>query len=168
MVQLKQNHILPINYLYSLNKQQNPPITPPPPDCDRLNVHEIFGQKIYIRRSQSYQTLSICLFVWVFWSHSRIFHLYGDLNVTGEGFQFDLHSTVTPDTERLAVEQSLFCKCVRRKYNPAHTNTMLCIYCVLHQVKELCASLKVRPFVSTYRVEHTQNKTDRKQIAKKI
>ena len=106
--------------------------TPPPPDCDRLNVHKVFGQKIYIRRSQSYQTQSICLVVWVFWSHSRIFHLYGDLNVTGEGFQFDLHTTVTPDTERLAVEQSLFCQCVRRKYNPAHTNTMLCIYWVLH------------------------------------
>ena len=31
--------------------------------------------------------LMICLFVWGFSSHSRIFHSYGDFTITGEGLQ---------------------------------------------------------------------------------
>ena len=31
--------------------------------------------------------LFVCLFFWHFSSHSRIFHSYGDINMTGEGLQ---------------------------------------------------------------------------------
>ena len=37
----------------------------------------------------------VCLFVWSLSSHSRIFHSYGDVNITGEGLQISacaLHS----------------------------------------------------------------------------
>ena len=30
----------------------------------------------------------VCLFVWGFSSHSRIFHSYGDVTITGKGLQF--------------------------------------------------------------------------------
>ena len=39
--------------------------------------------------------LFVCLFVWSFSSHSRIFHSYGDVTIAGEGLQiftFDRHS----------------------------------------------------------------------------
>ena len=36
--------------------------------------------------------LFVCLFIWVFSSHSRIFHLYGDVTITGEGLQILTHA----------------------------------------------------------------------------
>ena len=32
-------------------------------------------------------TLSVCLFGWCFTSHSKNFHLFGDIIMTGEGLQ---------------------------------------------------------------------------------
>ena len=50
--------------------------------------------------------LFVCLFVWGFTSHSRIFHSYGDVTITSEGLHI---LTFTRHSSPLSSEGSLAC-----------------------------------------------------------
>ena len=52
--------------------------------------------------------LFVSLFVWGFSSHSRIFHSYGDANMTGEGLQI-LTNVYARDSRPLSSDGSLAC-----------------------------------------------------------
>ena len=53
-----------------------------------------------------YEMYFVCLFIWAFSSHSRIFHSYGDVTITGEGLQI---VTFTRHKWSFSSEGSLAC-----------------------------------------------------------
>ena len=56
------------------------------PESNFVDLY-MYGYNLYIYHIPWTTSLTLCLFVWGFSSHSRIFHLYGDLTIAGEGLQ---------------------------------------------------------------------------------
>ena len=109
--------------------------------------------KIYVKGSKWSPVFNICLFVWGLYSHLKIFHLYGDIFITGEG----LLLTYAQHSWTLSGEDSLACHMWHKAsvYNGHFRGPVTLIPIAEHLAVEL--SLPVLRLRSVAARTHTQS-----------